>query len=218
MSTQLRQLLHASMSRRSPWGPPWWLYGVAFGAANVVRQVAIILTTAEIPQVVRVASWVATALVVIVVINGVAVTLQRGGGPAPLGSARTLDPMWPLRRRGERGQKPHGSPANLDQAHNPTQPTAHSIPGPSREETVMNQQLQQQAMTSTRWAPWWIYLVIIVGANYLRRAVSADGGAPAVRVVVVLAVSAVLFVVITVVYRANVRRDDAHRRGPDVFE
>ena len=203
------------MSRRSPWGPRWWLYGVAFGAANVVRQVAIILTTAEIPQVVRVASWVATALVVIVVINGVAVALQqRGGGPAPLGSARTLDPMWPLRRRGERGQKPHGSPANFDQADNPTQPTAHSIPGPSREETVMNQQLQEQAMTSTRWAPWWIYLVIIVGANYLRRAVSADGGAPAVRVVLALAVSATLFTMITVVYRANERRDGTRSTRP----
>ena len=78
----------------------------------------------------------------------------------------------------------------------------------------MNQQLQEQATTSTKWAPWWIYLVIIVGANYLRRAVIADGGAPAVRVVVALALSATLFIVITVVYRANARRDGTHRTRP----
>ena len=71
----------------------------------------------------------------------------------------------------------------------------------------MNQQLQGQPTTSTKWAPWWIYLVIIVGANSLRRAVSVDGGAPAVRVVVALAVSAVLFIMITAVHRANARRD-----------
>ena len=42
----------------------------------------------------------------------------------------------------------------------------------------MNQQPQEQPTTSTKWAPWWVYLVIIVGANYLRRAVVADGGIP----------------------------------------
>ena len=214
MTSQLRQLLHAYTSRRSPWGPPWWIYGVAFGAANLVRQVVIIVTTAEIPQAFRVASWVATALVVIIVINSVAVALRRRGDAAQLGQARTLVPMWPLRRGDERGQEPDGSPANPDQTDNATQPTAHSVPGPSREETVMNQQLQEQATTSTKWAPWWAYVVIIVGANYLRRAVVADGGAPAVRVVVALALSAALFVIITVVYRANARRDGTHRTGP----
>ena len=78
----------------------------------------------------------------------------------------------------------------------------------------MNQQPQEQAMTSTKWAPWWIYLVIIVGANYLRRAVSADAGTSALRVVVALAVSAALFIMITVVYRANARRDGTHTTRP----
>jgi hypothetical protein len=210
MAPQLRQLLHAYASRRSPWGPPWWIYGVAFGVANLVRQALIIVTSAEIPQGIRVASWMATALVVITVNNSLAVVLQRRGDGAPSGQPQTLDPIWPLRRRDEHGQKPDGSPANPDQTDNPTQPIAHSVPGPSREETVMNQQLQKQAMTSTRWAPWWIYFVIIVGANSLRRAVVADGGAPAVRAVVALAFSATLFIVLTVVYRANVRRDGTH--------
>ena len=67
----------------------------------------------------------------------------------------------------------------------------------------MNQQVQQQPTTSTRWAPWWVYFVIIVGANYLRRALLPDGGTPALRVVIALAVSAVLFAVITVIYRLD---------------
>ena len=72
----------------------------------------------------------------------------------------------------------------------------------------MNQQLQEQTTTSTKWAPWWLYLVIIVGANYLRRAVFPDGSTPSARVVLALVISAVLFVTITIIYRAIVRRDD----------
>ncbi len=79
---------------------------------------------------------------------------------------------------------------------------------------MINQKPHERAMTSTKWAPWWVYLVIIVGANSLRRAVSADGGTPAVRVVVALAVSAALFIMITVIYRANARRDNSHGRRP----
>jgi hypothetical protein len=69
----------------------------------------------------------------------------------------------------------------------------------------MNQQRQHHPTTSTRWAPWWVYLVIIVGANYLRRVLLPDGSTPALRVVVALAVSAVLFAAITFTYRAVVR-------------
>ena len=73
MNTQLRQLLRAYARRRSPWGPPWWIYGVAFGAANLLRQVVMLVSPAEVPQPIRVASWIATALLVIVVINAAAV-------------------------------------------------------------------------------------------------------------------------------------------------
>jgi hypothetical protein len=62
---------------------------VAFGVANLARQVVIILTPAEIPQTVRVASWVATALVVFAVINGVALVLRRRA-PCQLGHAAAL--------------------------------------------------------------------------------------------------------------------------------
>jgi hypothetical protein len=47
--------------------------------------------------------------------------------------------------------------------------------------------------------------VIIVGANYLRRAALPDGSVPAVRVVLALGFSAALFVTITITYRAATR-------------
>jgi hypothetical protein len=77
MTVKLRQLLHDYASRRSPWGPPWWIYGVAFGVANLIRQAAIIAIPAEISQPIRIASWVATALLVFGLVSGVAVLGRR---------------------------------------------------------------------------------------------------------------------------------------------
>ena len=94
MTARLRQLLHDYATRRSPWGPPWWIYGVAFGVANLIRQAVIIAIPSEIPQVVRIASWVLTALLVFGIVTGVAVVRRivtrrdvpaidgRGGQPA----------------------------------------------------------------------------------------------------------------------------------------
>ncbi len=70
----------------------------------------------------------------------------------------------------------------------------------------MNQQLRTQPKTTTKWAPWWVYFVVIVGTNYLRRAAFPDGSSPAIRVAIALAFSAALFVFITLVYRAAARR------------
>jgi hypothetical protein len=50
-----------------------------------------------------------------------------------------------------------------------------------------------------------VYLVIIVAANYLRRAALPDGSAPVVRVVLALGFSAALFVTITIICRAATR-------------
>jgi hypothetical protein len=185
-SSRLARLIHAYTSRRSPWGPPWWIYGVTFGAANVARQAAVLATPVEIPQPIRVGSWVATALVVIAVVNGVAVVLQRRGARDAV-LARALAPLWPLRPLHQR----------------------HPSPEPVKEEATMNRPPPQRPTTTTtaRWAPWWVYLVVIVGANYLRRAALPDGSTPALRVAVALVLSAALFVVITIVYRIAVRRD-----------
>jgi hypothetical protein len=51
----------------------------------------------------------------------------------------------------------------------------------------------------------WLYLAMIVAANYLRKAVVPEIGAPAFRVVVALVFSGVLFTIITVVYWATPR-------------
>ena len=99
MNLEPRQHLHGYLRRRSPWGPPWWIYGAAFGAANVIRQGAIIVTPSEVPQSIRVASWAATALLVIAVINGVAVLRGRRTDATTPHQQTPLVPTWPLRRR-----------------------------------------------------------------------------------------------------------------------
>ena len=69
----------------------------------------------------------------------------------------------------------------------------------------MDQQLELRRTTSAKWAPWWLYVVIIVDANYLRWAALDESSTPTMRFVVALAFSAALFAVITVVYRATHR-------------
>jgi hypothetical protein len=193
VNSQLRQLLHAYSSRRSPWGPSWWVYGVAFGAVNLIRQAVIILTPTEIPQSIRVASYLVTALAVVVVINGIAVTRRRRRDPAQRG-----------KRCSSHRSGPSAVPRHTVSSQPNHQPNHSAIEGGH---IAMKQQHQVQETTSTKWAPWWLYLVIIVGANYLRRAVLPDGSTPAARVVLALAVSTVLFVATTIIYRATVRGD-----------
>lgn len=76
MTPAIRQLFRAYVRRRSPWGPPWWIYGVSYGVLNLIRQVVILLAGRELSTPIRVASWVATALVVVGVVNTVAVVLR----------------------------------------------------------------------------------------------------------------------------------------------
>ena len=197
MILELRSRWHAYTTRRSPWGPPWWLYGVAFGAANLVRHVVIAMTPAEIPEAIRIASWLATALVVIIVINGVAVALHRRGDGDRHGPTHPLTPTWPLRRRAQR----------RPEARSPAQPDQATVPTPTRGGAMMEPEPPEQDMTPPRWAPWWTYLVIILGANSVRRALVGDAGSPTLGVVVALAIAATLFTIITVVYRAMVRHD-----------
>ena len=78
----------------------------------------------------------------------------------------------------------------------------------------MQPERPERQLMPPRWAPWWIYLVIILGANYVRRAVVGDGGPPAVGVVVALAIAVALFTIITLAYRANVRRDRTDAMAP----
>jgi hypothetical protein len=96
----VRHLFDAYVSRRSPWGPPWWIYGLAYGVLNLVRQAVILLAAADISTPARVVSRLATALVVIVGVNAVAFVHRRlAARPADDGShAVTM-------ARSERGPK-----------------------------------------------------------------------------------------------------------------
>jgi hypothetical protein len=80
MTPAHRQLFQAYISRRSPWGPPWWVYGVTFGVANLIRQVAIMLSPGEISNAARVASWVGTVLLTLGLVNAVAFALRHLAG------------------------------------------------------------------------------------------------------------------------------------------
>jgi membrane protein implicated in regulation of membrane protease activity len=77
MTADLPRLLRTYLSRRSPWGPPWWIYGVAFGAANLIRNAVIIAGPGEIPALAGIASWLGSALLVVLAVNAVAFLLGR---------------------------------------------------------------------------------------------------------------------------------------------
>ncbi len=58
-----------------------------------------------------------------------------------------------------------------------------------------------------RWAPWWLYVVVLLGANYLRAGLLPVGTVPEpVVVVIALAQAAVLFVLVTALWRQVRRR------------
>lgn len=53
-----------------------------------------------------------------------------------------------------------------------------------------------------RWAPWWLYLLVLLGANYLRAVLLPVGTVPEpVVVVIALGQATVLFAVITALWR-----------------
>ena len=72
---------------------------------------------------------------------------------------------------------------------------------------MMDQQTHAQPATEKRLAPWWVYLGTILGANYMRKAIWPESNDALPQVAVALAFSAVLFVVITLAYRATRRSD-----------
>ncbi|MGY4720612.1 hypothetical protein [Naumannella huperziae] len=60
--------------------------------------------------------------------------------------------------------------------------------------------------TSGRWAPWWIYLIVLLGTNYLRSYFLPGGSMPlAVTAAIAIGQAVVLFVIITAIWRATRR-------------
>jgi hypothetical protein len=69
-----------------------------------------------------------------------------------------------------------------------------------------NDKTHRAAEVRRRWAPWWIYLVVILGGNYLRQAIVPFGTVPvAVDVALAVSIAAILFLVVTATYRALAR-------------
>lgn len=56
--------------------------------------------------------------------------------------------------------------------------------------------------STSRWAPWWVYLVVLLGANYLRAA-AIRGSDPMLHVVTALGLAAILFLAVTALWRAS---------------
>ncbi|MBQ0982475.1 hypothetical protein [Micromonospora sp. M61] len=57
-----------------------------------------------------------------------------------------------------------------------------------------------------KWAPWWIYVPIILGSNYVKQYLVRDLPV-AVNAVITLVLVGTLFLIITVVYRGMGRVD-----------
>ena len=127
----------------------------------------------------------------------------RGGQPDPPGRDHrhavrdpTVDPCRLVGSHGAPGDRGHqqrrrparttnrrhsATPADAarsDLAAAPSGTSAREQPSAQGTERAegghMNQQLQAPPETTAKWAPWWVYFVIIVGANYLRRATSPE--------------------------------------------
>ncbi|WP_433796360.1 hypothetical protein [Actinoplanes sp. CA-252034] len=56
-----------------------------------------------------------------------------------------------------------------------------------------------------RWAPWWVYVVIIVGANYAKQYLIQDWPV-IVNAAITIVLAGTLFLIITAVYRNRRRR------------
>lgn len=59
---------------------------------------------------------------------------------------------------------------------------------------------QNPQATSDRWAPWWVYVVAIAGANYVRQVI-VPTGRTALDVALFAAVVVVVAVVVTIAFR-----------------
>ena len=70
------------------------------------------------------------------------------------------------------------------------------------DQQLRDQRQSEHPRTGGTWAPWWIYLAVIVSANYLRRAVLPESSVHAPDVLVAITFSVLLFAVITIAYRA----------------
>jgi hypothetical protein len=171
-------LVNQYLNRRLPWGTPWWPYAVALGVANVTRQLVKpddLSTAAD-----------ATMFVLMVVAVVAVVTFGHLV-------------LWPQPKDSQDGDE-----VSLDLQDPPENVLSRApveLHTPRSAETDP-QRPRPAVARSDRWAPWWWYVVTILGVNYLRQAVMPVGTVPEWAVVlIVVAMVAALFVAVTWVYR-----------------
>jgi hypothetical protein len=76
---------------------------------------------------------------------------------------------------------------------------------PTLGRTAMTQPSPQRE--TSRWAPWRVYLILILGANYLRQLVLPFGTVPEwADALLAVSIAAALFLAVTAVYRAGRRQ------------
>lgn len=75
-------------------------------------------------------------------------------------------------------------------------------PDPSQQPPGPEAMPDRRPVVSTRWPPWWIYLVVLLGANHLRAGLMPVGTVPEpVVVVIALVQAAALFTIVTAAWR-----------------
>ena len=177
-----RALAISYLGRRLPWGTPWWPYAVVLAAANFVRQ---LIQPNDISTSMELAIFVLMVGTVIGVVTLVHKVLWRSPRQASSHLHRTT---------GIRQEEPRSS---QQQPMTPERPMTSGGSGPGR-------QLRQKS--GTKWAPWWWYVIPILGVNYVRQGLMPVGTVPEWAVVlIVLAISTVLFVAITFAHRVSSR-------------
>lgn len=63
--------------------------------------------------------------------------------------------------------------------------------------------VSSRSQSSGKWAPWWIYLIVLLGANYVRGYFLPGSSLPLpVTAMIAIGQAAVLFVIVTAIWRA----------------
>jgi hypothetical protein len=61
--------------------------------------------------------------------------------------------------------------------------------------------MSETKVSTGRWAPWWVYVVVIVGANVAKQQLIGGRVSDVANVAITLAVAGVLVALITALYR-----------------
>ena len=180
-----RALAISYLGRRLPWGTPWWPYAVVLAVANFARQLIQ-------PDDISTSMELAIFVLMVGTVIGVVTLVHKVLWPSPRQASSHIHRTTEIRQ-----EEPGSSQQRQVSSVKPERPMAS---GGSN----TDQQLRQKS--GSKWAPWWWYVIPILGVNYVRQGLMPVGTVPEWAVVlIVLAISTVLFVAITYAYRVSSR-------------